>query len=527
MDFKLLNYPIPLRVATNGTTRFITGQGKMIFAGPNSTCIQLDGVLYCSFVTNTLISPVSLRLASFRIGYDTQRDAFLIYFWNQLWVTSTLNKNLRKWLFPAPLRPLSVSPFSPSPLSSVHSVHSFSPSCVSVPPIPVSNVVSTAAAPVTTVQTLFCVTVPVAHDNSAYERRHLTSTEKLLLRVHKNFGHVGLRTIRKMISQRCATGLPDCLPPGEIQCTSCMVSKSVNRNTLSSDQRTFNWMEAWNVDLVGPFETPALGGGLYILTMRDIGTGYAEIKILENKWEETKFVTDNLTRLETTTGQRVKILRSDNGGEFNNNVLLAWINSQGITPECSVAYHHYQNGTIEQYNRTLQDMGRTLLIDSGLPKNFWALAFVWACYTLNRIPNVASGNITPFKKMFLYAPNLDRLQSFGSQAFAHVPHKKRQKLDDWAVLGYVVYYLPSSKGWGFWVPSLNNYVKLAIATFPDYPSVIQPSDTFSFADILELQLGSFEDELTVQKQDVAVAEVAQFVPEIPEAVAPLTYKQAL
>ncbi|PLW54418.1 hypothetical protein PCANC_04736 [Puccinia coronata f. sp. avenae] len=68
MDFKLLNYPIPLRVATNGTTRFITGQGKMIFAGPNSTCIQLDGVLYCSFVTNTLISPVSLRLASFRIG---------------------------------------------------------------------------------------------------------------------------------------------------------------------------------------------------------------------------------------------------------------------------------------------------------------------------------------------------------------------------------------------------------------------------------------------------------------------------
>jgi hypothetical protein len=53
-------------------------------------------------------------------------------------------------------------------------------------------------------------------------------------------------------------------------------------------------MEAWNVDLVGPFETPALGGGLYILTMRDIGSGYAEIKILENKWEATKFVTETL-----------------------------------------------------------------------------------------------------------------------------------------------------------------------------------------------------------------------------------------
>jgi hypothetical protein len=31
MDFKLLENPIPLRVATNGTAWFITGQGKMIF----------------------------------------------------------------------------------------------------------------------------------------------------------------------------------------------------------------------------------------------------------------------------------------------------------------------------------------------------------------------------------------------------------------------------------------------------------------------------------------------------------------
>jgi hypothetical protein len=133
-----------------------------------------------------------------------------------------------------------------------------------------------------------------------------------------------------------------------------MVSKRTNHNTLSSDQHTFNQMEAWNIDLVGPFETAALGRGLYILTMRDIGLGYAEIKILTNKWEATKYVTKTLMRLETMTGKLVKILRSDNGGEFNNNVLLAWIAQKGIKSEQSVVYHHYQNGCINTATAALR-----------------------------------------------------------------------------------------------------------------------------------------------------------------------------
>jgi hypothetical protein len=37
------------------------------------------------------------------------------------------------------------------------------------------------------------------------------------------------------------------------------------------------------------------------------------------------------------------------------------------------------------------------------------------------------------------------------------------------VRGFVVSYLPDSKGWVFWVPELQSYVQSALATFVDFP----------------------------------------------------------
>jgi transposase InsO family protein len=473
-EFEMLTEPIPLKVATNGTSCVITAQGTLTFCGPGSTPIRLEGVLFCKHVSHTLVLPVALRLAGFTFTYDCNTDSFLIFFRGHLWTKSTLHVRLRKWFLPSPIKPIyspvthlsTVAPCTvPHPPMYARSsvVPPTRPSVVSPDPVYSFNVV-----PLANDEEPFKVIVPAA-SNLPYMRPQLTSDEKTLLQIHKRFGHVGLRVIRRMMTKHAALGLPESLPAGNIICPSCMISKSVNRNTLTSDQRTFEPMDAWNVDLIGPFETPALGGGLYVLSMRDIGSGYAEIKILTKKSEALDLLKDTITRMETFTKRRMKILRSDNGGEFNSKALSAFLASKGIVAERSIAYHHYQNGCIERFNRTLQDMGRTLLVDSTLPNPYWALAFVWACYTLNRIPNSASGDVTPYEKMFGFAPNLDRLRPFGAQAFTHIPVEKRKKLDDRAYMGYAVYYLPNSKGWGFWVPSINDFVESAVATFPDFP----------------------------------------------------------
>jgi transposase InsO family protein len=154
-----------------------------------------------------------------------------------------------------------------------------------------------------------------------------------------------------MMNLGVALGLPKTLPPGDIQCGACLVSKSVNKNTLSLDSRSFLPLDAWNIDLVGPLEEPALSGGLYILTLRDIGSGYCEIKVLTCKSDATGVIIETVLRLGTLTGRRLKILCSDNRGKFNNKALSSFLLAQGISKERSIAYHHYQNGTIKLFKK--------------------------------------------------------------------------------------------------------------------------------------------------------------------------------
>jgi hypothetical protein len=339
---QLLSKPIPLKVATNTSSHFITAIGTLVFHGPNSTLIELRGVLYCPDATNTLISPAALRLAGFTMSYDCRDDSFNIFSGRTLWAKSVLNPRSRKWLFPSPLpfvpsvSPLprnlpsvsTVKPLLSDPISSVATVKPTTVSSrLSSPTVHSLSVLPTFVGASTAEQdneVPFVYNVPEAVRLPGSDPK-LTSDERELLLIHLRLGHVSLRVIRRMIKYQVGLGLPSTLPPGQIHCPTCMIAKSIHKNSLSSTQRTFFPMDLWNVDLIGPFEMEATGGGKYILTIRDIGSGYGEIKILQLKSDTTKFLIDAITCLERQTGRPLKAIRSDNGGEFNNHALANYL----------------------------------------------------------------------------------------------------------------------------------------------------------------------------------------------------------
>jgi hypothetical protein len=146
-------------------------------------------------------------------------------------------------------------------------------------------------------------------------------------------------------------------------------------------------------------------------------------------------------------------------------VLADWITQKGIVAEQPLPYHHFQNGAAERYNRTVADMGRSLLYDSSLGKDFWGYAFFWSAWTLNCLPNKNTREMTPYKCFYCTKPQLDRTHVFGSTAYVLVAPEKQKKLDDWAVEGRVVGHLPDSKGWTFWIPSTKKLMSLAWADF--------------------------------------------------------------
>jgi len=68
---------------------------------------------------------------------------------------------------------------------------------------------------------------------------------------------------------------------------------------------------------------------------------------------------------------------------------------------------------VEHKNRTLEDMTRTMLIASGLGRNFWAEALNTSYYIINRCMIRPILNKTPYEIFKGRKPNIMHLRIFG------------------------------------------------------------------------------------------------------------------
>ncbi|GBN49673.1 Retrovirus-related Pol polyprotein from transposon TNT 1-94 [Araneus ventricosus] len=89
------------------------------------------------------------------------------------------------------------------------------------------------------------------------------------------------------------------------------------------------------------------------------------------------------------------------------------------------------NGIAERENRTLVNMARCLLLQSGLPMKFWAEAINCAVYIRNRCPTrgLQDENQTPVQKFFGKKPTVKHFQTFGQKAFALNKQPQKGKFD--------------------------------------------------------------------------------------------------
>ena len=106
-----------------------------------------------------------------------------------------------------------------------------------------------------------------------------------------------------------------------------------------------------------------------------------------------------------------------------------YLKVEGIRHEYTVPKTPEQNGVSERMNRTLVEMVRSMLIESQLPKKFWAEALSTACYLKNRSSDRALDGRTPYEALTGRKPNVSKLRIFGCICYAHIPKNERQKLD--------------------------------------------------------------------------------------------------
>lgn len=120
--------------------------------------------------------------------------------------------------------------------------------------------------------------------------------------------------------------------------------------------------------------------------------------------------------VEKETGQFIKCLRTDRGGEFNSEKFNEFCKENGIKRQLTTAYTPQQNGVAERKNRTVMNLVRSMLSDKKVPKTFWPEAVNWTMYVLNRCPTFAVRDMTPEEAWSGDKPSVEHFRVFGCVA---------------------------------------------------------------------------------------------------------------
>ena len=93
----------------------------------------------------------------------------------------------------------------------------------------------------------------------------------------------------------------------------------------------------------------------------------------------------------------IKVLISDNGGEYHNSELSQFFMEHGILHETTCPKTPRQNGVAEHKNRHILETTRALLIRAQAPNTYWADVVTYSVYLLNRMQSRIHNFRTPME----------------------------------------------------------------------------------------------------------------------------------
>ena len=165
-----------------------------------------------------------------------------------------------------------------------------------------------------------------------------------------------------------------------------MVGKQHRDTFERSTWRAKKSLELVHSDLCVPMNPTSKGGGRYILTFIDDFSRKVWVYFLKQKDEVFKNFEMFKILVENESENKIKQIRSDNGGEYVNNKFKSFCEYHGIKREMTNRYTPQQNGIVERKNRTLVEMARCMIQSKNLPLFLWAEAVNIASHVLKRSP---------------------------------------------------------------------------------------------------------------------------------------------
>jgi hypothetical protein len=273
---------------------------------------------------------------------------------------------------------------------------------------------------------------------------------------HRRMAHLhhgALGGLREVV-----TGVPHINIEHQDVCRGCALGKFTKASFPSSDTRSAGVLDLVHTDVCGPMSRASLSGREYYFTFIDDYSRKTWIYFLKIKSEVFKSYQEFKALVENQTGNKIKVLRSDNGGEYSSTQFVDFCAHSGIRRRMTVPYNPKQNGVVERMNRAITGAARSMLHDQNLPLYLWAEASAIAVYLQNRSPHRILGKMTPEEAFTGRRLDVEHIRIFGCLTYSHVPSEKRTKLDPTAQPGILVGYLEVSKAYQIYIPSLRRVV---------------------------------------------------------------------
>ena len=262
---------------------------------------------------------------------------------------------------------------------------------------------------VTKRNTLYYINGTVAAPHQANAAASSASNKSIQL-WHQRLGHVGIDSLRHMIEHNSVIGLP--AMTGDLDfCEDCALNKLTRLAFPPGKNRAQTKLHTIHSDICGPMKNLTHQGNRYFVTFIDDYSRRARVYFIKNKSEALDRFQEFKAQAKNEMGERIKIIRSDGGGEYVSKAFKIFLKQQGIRHQITAPYTPQQNGVAERFNRTVIEMARTMLHGANLPYSFWAEAINTATYIRNRCISKALGTskITPEEIWTGDKPKIDHL----------------------------------------------------------------------------------------------------------------------
>ncbi|KAK2452140.1 putative mitochondrial protein [Trifolium repens] len=285
---------------------------------------------------------------------------------------------------------------------------------------------------------------------------------------HQRLGHANWRLISKLSKLKLVKGLPNLKYHSDALCGPCQIGKisktSFKPKNIVSTSRP---LELLHIDLFGPVSTASINGKKYGLVIVDDYSRWTWVKFLRVKDDAYDVFSIFCTQVQNEKGLKILKVRSDHGGEFENEPFATFCEDHGIVHEFSAPRTPQQNGVVERKNRSLQEMARTMMHETKLAKHFWAEAVNTACYIQNRIYIRPLLNQTTYELFKGRKPNISYFHQFGCTCYILNNKAYKRKFDAKACKGIFIGYSERSKAYRVYNSETNTVEESIHVRFDD------------------------------------------------------------